>query len=198
MDKKTCTKCNEEKLLEDFHKQSKGKFGRNAVCKVCRKIAKAKYYKENRDSCLERSNKWKLNNKERTSQYRKEWNRKNKDRVNDRRRSYCKERYANDINFRLLTLLRNRLSKFVSGKYKSKGTMKLLGCSLEVLRSHLESQFTDGMTWDNQGMKGWHIDHIIPCSSFDLTQPDQQRQCFHYTNLQPLWEKDNLKKGSTL
>jgi hypothetical protein len=67
---------------------------------------------------------------------------------------------------------------------------------VEQLRQHLEAQFTDGMSWDNYGRDGWHIDHIRPCASFDLTDPEQQRQCFHYTNLQPLWAADNIRKGA--
>jgi hypothetical protein len=81
---------------------------------------------------------------------------------------------------------------------KSITTEKLLGCTFEYARSHLEAQFTKGMGWDNYGVNGWHIDHIIPCASFDLTDPDQQRQCFHYTNLQPLWAEDNLRKSDKL
>ena len=73
--------------------------------------------------------------------------------------------------------------------------MALLGCSAEQLRTHLEEKFTDGMSWDNYGYRGWHIDHIRPCASFDLTDPQQQLECFHYTNLQPLWAEDNFKKG---
>ena len=72
---------------------------------------------------------------------------------------------------------------------------------LIILKQYLEKQFTKGMSWDNYGNPNgdhtscWHIDHIKPCASFDLTQEDQQKECFHYTNLQPLWAIDNLKKG---
>lgn len=76
--------------------------------------------------------------------------------------------------------------------------MELLGCTIEELRTHLEAQFQEGMTWDNYGRDGWHIDHIKPCSSFDLLKEAEQRECFHYTNLQPLWAKDNLSKGAKL
>ncbi len=77
--------------------------------------------------------------------------------------------------------------------------MKLVGCSLEDLRNHLESYFAEGMSWDNWGYYGWHIDHIIPCCSFDLTKPEEQKKCFHYSNLQPLWGEENLrKKGKIL
>lgn len=80
--------------------------------------------------------------------------------------------------------------------------MKLVGCSLEQLKKHLQSKFTKGMTWENygtgwhgKGMKEWHIDHIRPCASFDLSKASEQKKCFNYSNLQPLWAKDNLSKN---
>ena len=74
-------------------------------------------------------------------------------------------------------------------------TKELIGCSLEELKIHLENQFTKGMNWKNYGRNGWHIDHILPCASFDLTDLEQRKKCFHYTNLQPLWEIDNIRKS---
>lgn len=79
---------------------------------------------------------------------------------------------------------------------KSGRTLDLVGCSIDFLMNHLENKFLPGMTWDNYGK--WHIDHIRPCASFDLANPEEQKKCFHYTNLQPLWEKDNLKKGNKI
>ena len=103
-----------------------------------------------------------------------------------------------DPHFRLARRLRNRLWNAVTSKgiVKSASTMKLVGCTIAELKLHLESQFSIGMTWDNYGE--WHIDHKRPCSSFNLIEPDQQCQCFHYTNLQPLWAKDNLAKSASL
>lgn len=75
---------------------------------------------------------------------------------------------------------------------KAMPTMQLVGCDVEMLRLHIESQFKPGMTWENMGQ--WHIDHIKPCASFDLSKPEDQMACFHYTNLQPLWARDNLRK----
>jgi hypothetical protein len=80
------------------------------------------------------------------------------------------------------------------GFYKSNRTLKLLGCSPKFLKEYLESKFTRGMNWSNHGRFGWHIDHIKPCASFDLSKPAEQAKCFHYSNLQPLWWQDNLQK----
>ena len=74
--------------------------------------------------------------------------------------------------------------------------MKLVGCGIDFLKKHLESKFENGMTWDNYGVNGWHMDHIKPCAAFDLTLDEQQKECFHYTNIQPLWAKDNVRKHS--
>jgi len=104
--------------------------------------------------------------------------------------------YRQDPTQKLLNSLRSRLSSLTKGGRKSASTMDLTGCTVEALRQHLEAQFTDGMSWTNYGRDGWHIDHIRPCASFDLTDPEQQRQCFHYSNLQPLWAADNIRKGA--
>ena len=94
--------------------------------------------------------------------------------------------------------MRCRLRGALAGTSKSAATLELLGCSVEELKKHLENQFVKGMTWNNYGLHGWHIDHIIPCASFDLTKEEEQRKCFHYTNLQPLWAKDNYAKGDKI
>jgi hypothetical protein len=94
--------------------------------------------------------------------------------------------------------LRNRIHcalAIVDAK-KAASSIELIGCTVAELRQHLEAQFVDGMNWDNYGRDGWHVDHIRPCASFDLADPDQQRQCFHYSNLQPLWAADNIRKGA--
>ena len=103
------------------------------------------------------------------------------------------DRRKNDPNFKLLTILRGRIKDVLRGHSKSDSTINVLGCTIEELWQHLEKQFQPNMTKENHGE--WHVDHIIPCTSFDLTDPKQQVKCFHYTNLQPLWALDNLKKG---
>ncbi|MBC8306033.1 MAG: hypothetical protein H8E55_61010 [Pelagibacterales bacterium] len=103
------------------------------------------------------------------------------------------ERRKKDPAFKILTILRGRIRQALKGYNKSNLTVKLLGCRIEEFWIHLEKKFTKDMTRENHGE--WHVDHIIPCASFDLSKPEEQAKCFHYTNLQPLWAMDNLKKG---
>ena len=119
-------------------------------------------------------------------------------------REYFREYYKNWINkrlktdphFRLKQTLSHRIWGALKGQVKSKRTMELIGCTIDELWIHMESKFTEGMTRENHGK--WHVDHIRPCVSFDLTDPEQQKKCFHYTNLQPLWALDNIKKGGSV
>jgi hypothetical protein len=110
---------------------------------------------------------------------------------------YIKEYLKNPIN-RLITNYRSRINNAIKENTKGKSTKKLIGCSIKFLKSYLESKFTKGMSWKNYGYYGWHIDHIKPCSKFDLSKKSEQQKCFHYTNLQPLWMKDNLKKYNNI
>jgi len=122
--------------------------------------------------------------------------------VRARNRATDKLRLENDPNARIAKTFRNRIYmalKHFGGK-KSKSSIELLGCDIKTARKHLESQWKEGMNWDNYGQPeddyfaGWHVDHIIPCVKFDLTKEEEQLKCFNYTNLQPLWAKDNLSK----
>lgn len=124
------------------------------------------------------------------------WQKQNPEKVTTYRRNYMKNRGARDQDFYMRKALASRIRQALRKKcgLKSKKTMDLIGCSVQELRKHLEKQFQPGMTWENWSISGWHIDHIRPCASFDLTDPIQQAQCFHYTNLQPLWAKDNMIK----
>jgi hypothetical protein len=108
----------------------------------------------------------------------------------------CKNRYHTDINHRLAEICRNRIREALHGITKSIKTFELLGCSTEELKLYLEKQFMNNMNWDNYGYYGWHIDHIKPCSSFNLIDIEEQKKCFHFSNLQPLWSEENLKKGN--
>lgn len=114
------------------------------------------------------------------------------------KKKYQKERLKRDIKFKILHNLRKRILLVLHGKTKAENSMNLLGCSAEHLKKHLEEQFKDDMSWENYGTKGWHIDHIKPCASFDFSIIEEQKECFHYTNLQPLWWFDNLAKSDKI
>lgn len=111
-------------------------------------------------------------------------------------RKYMKERRKNP-KWKLLDRARTRLYSAIKNKQgiKSKKTLELLGVKdFQEVINHLVSQFREGMTLDNYGQ--WHVDHIKPCSSFNLLDVEEQKKCFHYTNLQPLWARENLSKGN--
>jgi hypothetical protein len=104
----------------------------------------------------------------------------------------------NNVEYCILNKLRMRINCAVKsqGAHKSKKTMQLVGCTVKELKQYLEQKFKEGMSWYNYGKHGWHIDHIKPCSSFNLKKGNEQHKCFHYTNLQPLWAKENLQKSN--
>ena len=108
--------------------------------------------------------------------------------------AYIRNREKVDVEFRLLQRIRGRISAVLNGRVKNSSTLRLLGCTVPELRAHLEKQFRPGMSWLNYGE--WHVDHIRPCASFDFSEPTSLSQCFHYTNLQPMWGADNAKKNS--
>lgn len=107
-----------------------------------------------------------------------------------------RRRYQSEVEYKIKQNLRSRLGVALKSTPKTFTTLQILGCTITELREHLATQFKPGMTWENYGQ--WHIDHKIPCAAFDLTNSKQQSKCFHYTNLQPLWATDNLRKGATL
>jgi len=117
----------------------------------------------------------------------------------ERKRNYAyrAQRLQTDLSFRFVQKLRNRYNQALKRLQTQKTTSvtKLAGCSISDLRAHIETQFQPGMTWDNWARDGWHLDHIKPIASFD--RPDHP-DCWHYSNLQPLWAEDNLKKGARL
>lgn len=112
--------------------------------------------------------------------------------------AYHRHRLKTNVNYRMTANLRSRLWSALRSQNvkKTNRTMYLVGCSMEFLKGHLESNFTSGMSWDNYGRNGWSIDHIIPCAAFDLLNIKEQKKCFNYKNLRPMWEKDNFRKNS--
>jgi hypothetical protein len=212
MKTKICSKCKQEKSLSDFPNQKSTKDGLFYWCRDCCKeygiknkiriknhahsrylknkekiLQKCReYHKEHREDLLQQMKNYRDTHKEERKEY-LELNRKET-------RNYVNNKKKTDLNFRLSDCLRHRIYKSLKGINKSAHTIELLGCSIEQLKNHLEKQFRPGMSWDNYGYYGWHVDHIRPCASFDLSKPEEQRKCFHFTNLQPLWMKENISK----
>ena len=111
-------------------------------------------------------------------------------------REYTRNRLKNNLECRLRFYLRNRLRSAIRNNQKGGSAVRDLGCTIAELKIRLELQFQPGMTWENWAFNGWHIDHIIPLSSFDLTNSEEVKKACHYTNLQPMWAIDNLRKSN--
>ena len=155
------------------------------------------YAKENKDKIREYLDK----NKEKRRLYRVIYNKKYKELHRKELNQKRVDRIKNDIQFKLATNLRSRIREAVkqqnSGKRGGSG-LRDLGCSVEEFKKYIESLWEIGMTWENWGLKGWHLDHIIPLASFDLTDREKFLKACHYTNIQPLWALDNFLKKDKL
>jgi len=150
--------------------------------------------KQHRSKNKDKIKEYRVNNREKHREYDKQYqiyNRQNK-------AKYWRNRYHNNIEYRIIRTIRGRIYRVLRNNSKSKSTIDLLGCSVKELKKWLESQFTKGMSWDNYGINGWEIDHIYPCSKFNLEQPYEQKICFNWFNLQPMWARDNRIKSNKL
>ena len=217
MNAKTCTICKEEKLCstEFFYKEKNGKYGFRSKCKICMKKENKENYLNNIESKKEYRDLWYQQNPSYNKSYYKRnctklknYSRKYRSenlekiklyRQNNRKTisEYERKRRNESPEVKTVLNLRSRLRAFLAGNNKSQKTQELLGCDQDKLISHLESQFDDSMTWENYGSY-WHIDHIIPCNSFDPSLPEDQKRCFNYRNLRPLKGVDNISKGNYL
>jgi len=179
---------------EKMEKRAKQKARKMAHDRLYYQINKAEFARKRRE-------KYYADIEKTRAQKREEYH-KNKEAFNRRMR----RRYKKNIAFRLVHACRTSLNKGLrlQGAEKFTSVMRLCGCTPDFLRQHLESQFSPGMTWDNRGVwrigqpMTWHIDHIKPCMSFDLSKKEDQQKCFHYTNLRPMWARDNIIKSDTV
>lgn len=199
---KKCSKCKEEKDIYLFDKDWTSITGFKYKCKQCTNLyyckikdRKKEYQTLNKDKIALNKKRRYLENREIICSKAKEYSKNNREKINKYRKRLYNE-LKNDPNFKLSHTIKSSVRKAIKKNSKSLSTFKLLGCTVEYLKDYLELKFKDGMTWENHGLHGWHIDHIVPISNFDLADPEQQKKCFHYTNLQPLWAIDNLKKGN--
>jgi hypothetical protein len=217
--------CKEEKELTEFYKNCTAKDGFRPHCKSCVSAQQKKYkennpekvraskrkYRENsresirakqqkyneknREKIRAQQRKYRENNKEKIMATQRKYAEKNRESIRASQQKWKKKKRATCPMFRMVHCLRERLRAVLRGKNKSASTMALLDCTVEELKKHLEKQFVEGMSWDNRGTV-WHIDHMVPCASFDLSDAEQQRRCFHFTNLQPLFASENIIKGN--
>lgn len=245
---KICKTCNEELLIDQYHKPNMGS------CKECtnkkqkadrlnnlekrREGARLSYYKKREENLArakayaektketkaEYDKKYREENKKKIADYKKQWAgenaaqiaermkiyrqenakklsvekseyaKNNRAKINAKKSVYEKHRRATDPLFRLIKNTRKMVSRYILDG-KDMRTQEIVGCTFEELKLHIEKQFTDGMTWENYGIDGWHIDHIKPLAMANTKEEIIASN--HYTNLQPMWQLDNLKKGAT-
>ena len=219
MEKKICCKCQEEKEVCDFgkHKTTKDKL-RN-ICKECRKLEgdiyrnqnsekrtltlkkwydknpeyNKKYYKNNTEKVRNLNKNWYNLNKEKHKENNKIWTEKNITKIREYYNNRIKEQRKTDPLKKLIFNVRTRIYSVLRNKTKT--SFEIVGCSPEFLKEYIEKQFTEDMSWELMGQH-IHIDHIIPLSSAN-TEEEIYKLC-HYTNLQPLWVEDNLKKSNKI
>jgi hypothetical protein len=218
METKVCSKCKEEKKVCEFGNLKKSKDGLLNYCKQCNNKRSKKYRKDYYEKTLEQQRKWRsknpewvksvnsknyLKNKEYYKTRVKEWYKNNPQKRKQYRENYKprkqerrKERNENDPIFNLVNRVRYRIIKYLKIKNitKKNKTFEIVGCTPQELKEHLEKKFLSGMTWENRNE--WHIDHIIPLSS--AKSEDEILKLCHYTNLQPLWANDNIRKSNKI
>lgn len=204
MSDKTCTKCNcvFPATTEYFHKNGRQKDGLRTWCKICvqnnhlinkkeRNLKNRIRHHSNRNDKILKSKEWRQKNPNHYKQYYE----KNKSQIFQKRKIYRNERYKKDLKFKLCCNLRSSLHRILVDKKDNKA-LELLGCTIEQFKQHIESLWQDGMSWENWSKHGWHIDHIYPLSKIDPNNREELAKVCHYSNLQPLWAKENISKGN--
>jgi hypothetical protein len=204
---KVCKKCGIEKDISEFDQKKGAKDGHTSRCKICRRNyfneynntpinlirrrekSKENYWKNHENELKKASEKHKKN-----SEQEKEYRKNNRKKISQRE----KNRYHEDVLFRIKTNMRNRLKLFLKSKNlnKKNTTLNIVGADPKTIKEYIEQKFTDGMSWENYRYDGWHIDHIIPLSS--AKTEEEIYKLSHYTNLQPLWAEENLKKRNKI
>ena len=178
---KTCTKCLTNKSIDDFKRDNSKKDGRYSSCRSCVKEYRANHYKENKEQ-------YSLKNKIKYKE--------NPDSYKERAKKNHYARLETDLLYKLQTRFRTRIyqSFKLNNWKKNTKSSRLLGCDIQTAKQHIENKFVKGMSWNNWGE--WHIDHIKPVSL--AKNIEELEKLFHYTNLQPLWKEDNLKKHNKI
>jgi hypothetical protein len=200
-------KDNKDKIPNERQKAYQKAWCKDNIDKI--RLQKKAYRENNKDKIKLQKKAYDEVNKEKQKIYIKKYREQNKSIIKEKKRirfqkekekvnEHYKIRYNQDVNFKLKCRLRHRLRMALKGNFKSGSAVDELGCTTEELKSYLESKFQPGMSWDNWTSDGWHIDHIKPLNSFDLTDKNQLLEACHYTNLQPLWATDNITKSDKI
>jgi hypothetical protein len=184
------------------HKEQESLYHKEYYIKNKEKVTKSnlKWRKEHPEQNKAIATEWRENNRDKFKVYKAKFLSvgANKEKAKVTRKAYIKNLLETDIAFKIGYNLRARLRRAIKIEQKVGSAVRDLGCSIQHLKLHLELFFDKGMTWDNYGHSGWHIDHIKPLSSFDLTDRKQFLEANNYKNLQPLWSKDNYSKGKDM
>jgi hypothetical protein len=191
---KNCTRCKITKPFTQFTKNNASKDKLKAACKECISIYSKSYTIENRDKIKLYGKHYRELNSETIPQKIKEYQKKNKEKIYKKSTEYHKNKYNTDPNFKMRRLLRDRIGKTISKNKITKKTNEFLGCSIDYFRKFIEDKFFPEMSWENHG-NVWELDHIKPCASFDLLNIEQQKECFHYSNFQPLFKTTEIAES---
>lgn len=198
--KKKHSEKNKEYLIKkrkQYYIDNKADFSKKAAERKALKPKKERVYnrmsdEEKKKRKKESSKRYRERNVDKLREIKREYNK----RIGNQRKKESQKRMMSNIDFRIKKNLRGRVYVALKRGIKSQPTMSLLGCTIDEFKTHFESLFTEGMTWEKYMEGGIHIDHKVPCIAFDLTKEEEQKKCFNYKNLQPLWAIDNLKKGA--
>lgn len=210
---KKCSSCKIEKNVDYFNKCKTNKDGLHYCCKDCRKIERLKsksqlsqkqkeYYEKNKNELLLKNRQYRIENKDSINLQRKQYRELNKDHIQIKNKEYLpikkekiKERRKTDKDFQMKEVLRSKIHKLLKGQKTS--YLKILNCEFEIFKKWIEFQFESDMSWENFGIV-WHLDHIIPIYQFNITINEDKNVCFNWTNLQPLYCKENHEKYKNL
>lgn len=196
---KQCSVCKTTKLFSEFTKGT-CKDGYSSWCRKCKAHHRQNHYKANKEQYLKNNKEYRQNNIDKIRKWHREEYRKNKKNYIVRAKEYSRNKSSSDIQFKLAKILRTRTYQALKGNFKAGSAVKDLGCSIQELKEYIEKQFKKDMDWNNWGNKKgfWSIDHIKPLSSFDLSNRQQFLNASNFTNLQPLWHVDNIRKSNTI
>jgi len=185
---KKCNECKINKPITEFSVDNSAKDKLQGKCKACNKIKALEHAKQNN---YKYQKKW---NKDNLKEYLDNWRSKNKDYWNN----YQKQRRKDDPYYSLYINLRSRISNLLSGKSKSKQTQQIIGLTLNEFKQHIESKWSEGMDWNNYGAgdNKWVLDHKTPIST--AKTKNDIITLNHYTNLQPMWWRENLEKSDKI